>query len=43
MIFDNYQLPEEMKTKKREPYKPKPAEIFKTIKKQEISKKTKTK
>lgn len=39
MIFDNYQPPEGYQIKKKEPYKPKPSEIFKTVKKQMIIKK----
>lgn len=39
MIFDNYQPSTEYQLKKKEPYKPKPGEIFKTIKKQDSKKK----
>lgn len=39
MIFDNYQPSEEYQIKKKEPYKPKPGEIFKTVKKPMVIKK----
>lgn len=39
MIFDNYQPPTEYQIKKKEPYKPKPGEIFKNIKKESTKKK----